>query len=71
MEILGWAISLVVVSMVSLMALGCFIYCLGAYNIGGVPFTWKDRVWIPFAGLALYYLWGVIHSTSPFTVTIN
>ncbi|CAH9016120.1 putative TMhelix containing protein [Vibrio phage 242E40-1] len=71
MEILGWVISVVVASMMSLMAIGCSIYCLGAYNIGGVPFTWKDRIWIPFAALALYYLWGVIHDTSPFTVIVN
>lgn len=47
-------------------------YCvMHKYNIGGVPYTWKDRIFIIPVGIILFYLWTLLIDLSPFTILIN
>ncbi len=70
-ELLGFAIAVIVlIGATGLFVLGS-IYSLGQYNIGGVPHTWKDRVWIAPYGIALWWSWYFIFSHSPFSIAVN
>jgi hypothetical protein len=70
-EVIGFAIALIVMCGFTVMMIFIGVYCMGQYNIGGVPHTWKDRVWIIPALILLYLGWSVLIDNSPISIVIS
>lgn len=71
MEVFGFVVLVVLLLFVSAGVGVAALYCMNQYNIGGVPHTWKHRVWIPFVFVALFYLWEALLTRSPVLITVQ
>lgn len=71
MAIIGFLFLIVVLIYFTVSYFVVFLNVMGAYNIGGVPNTWKARIATLLAGAALMWVWQEVLLVSPFEVIIK
>lgn len=71
MAFFGWLCMMTALGWVSLIYLVAFLNGMGKYNIGGVPNLISVKICIVLVGLFLVWVWSLLISIAPFTVTMS
>jgi hypothetical protein len=70
-QIVGWLFALATMLCTTAVLYMAAMFMLGEYGLGGVPNTWKDRLFVLIAAVITGMGWYALFIYSPFSISIT